>query len=276
MLAPKGSLLTRYGWLRSTSSVMPTLLDLLCSSDKNIPGLLYLLILLLSGLMLPLAAPVYLAPAVSDIAANLLSSNVMPRHLASYHSAAIIPVIIMAAYQGYLAIKQKQLISEKTLHYLLLPMLTLIAFSGLSDYAISYWEIGHITLSYDKTSIREIRKLVGDRPVSAQMNIGMFFANREYIYPFPAKTALCDAIILQISLPFQNLQQEHLGYLYGEPRTAYLNDLRQWMDKPDWHVAYWQAPWLVMMRGTPSPDEPAMRTDILNHIHAFAERQSGR
>jgi uncharacterized membrane protein len=254
-------------WFENADDNIPGLINLLLllmSGYVSVPGLLYVILLLTSGLLLPLAGLFYLAPAGADIFANLLSFNYVPRSIVAYHSAAIIPVVVIAAYQGYSWLTQKCVIRKSVLAGGTLIMI--IPLFNLALLPFTFWELNHIQLSPDRTAIAHIHDLLPPGDISVQSNVGVFFSAREAIYPFPYGIKQSSAVILHLANPFSAPSWKYSDQPYGEPAFQYFPHLRTFMRQPGWYIAYWQPPWLVMKRGAARRDERTMRTDIMQHI----------
>lgn len=271
MLTGEGNVVSRYSWL---AAPWPEKLDtftklMLGDGSSQITGLMHLALLLLSGLLFPLAAPLYLAPAAADLLANLLSTNPMPRHNASYHAAACVPIFIVAGLQGYMWITSKQLASPKLLATTALALAAVMPLCGLTFFPFRVWELKLSDAKRDTQAISHIASLLGKGPVAAQANVGMFFSGRQAMYPFPNMLDKTDHVVLHLYQPFANPDQQHFNIPYGMNTRAYMEKLRDFMAESGWHVAYWNAPWLVMERGAATEDESNMRAAIGAAIDAL-------
>jgi len=269
MWSSDGSSAGRYGWINTPwPQLLQAFARLMFSQEYNFPGVLYLLVLLLSGLLLPLVAPLYLAPAAGDLLANLLSANPMQRHLASYHTAACIPVVLVAAYQGYRCLLARAPEARKPLIVASLVLAAVFPLTGLTLYPFAFWELRKAHIAPD-ADIPVIRALLQEKPVSAQANIGIFFSQRREIYPFPRMAEQAGTVVLHLRQPFEAADQERFNIPFGEASRDYIAHLRNFMRQPGWHITYWHAPWLVMTHGAPAQDERAPRAEIAQAIGAM-------
>lgn len=250
MFSDEGNVISRYGWLAApwTEKLGRAFGLFFGDGTPQVTGLLHLFLLMLCGLMLPLLAPLYLAPAAADMLANLLSSNPMPRHIASYHAAACIPVIMLAAAQGFrLAVQKlprmrKPLIAAASLLALVPPV------TGVTALPFSIWELSAVSLKKD-ARLDDIAVLLQDAPVSAQANIGMFFSQRAAIYPFPHMLDRSNFVVLYLEHPFSDVTRSNFNIPYGKDTSDFVKDVMTVLGSTDWGVIYWDAPWLVLKRG---------------------------
>lgn len=269
MLTGDGSnVVSRYGWLAGDWEKRITMFTTLLLGDgsSQFTGIMHLLLLLLSGLMFPLIAPFYLAPAAADMLANLLSTNPMPRHNASYHAAACIPVFVLAGMRGYLWIVDSGRASRTLVATTALALAATFPITGLTQFPIRIWELSPLKLTHNKQPLEEITALIGDRPVSAQANIGMFFSQRKAIYPFPNMVEQTGLAVLHTDQPFSDPAQAHFNIPYGMSTEEYVEVLLLFMAQENWHIAYWKKPWLVMQRGEATRDESEDRAVIQQDI----------
>jgi Predicted membrane protein (DUF2079) len=268
MLSGDGTVVSRYGWLFAPwpEKISTFLMIMIGDGTAHITGLLHLLLLLLSGLMFPLIAPFYLAPASADLLANVLSTNPMPRHNASYHAASCIPIVIIAAVQGYKWLEAKRPTSRSLLAATALAMAATLPMSGLMQYPLLIWELNTLTLTRDKKVLHDVSALLGEEPVVAQANIGMFFSQRSAIYPFPNMLDKSNLVVLHVFQPFSDPDRPHFNIPYGMSTQAFTETLSGFMREENWHIAYWQKPWLVMKRGDAKQDETESRAEITQAI----------
>ena len=263
MMAHSGTVVDRYSWLGDPwPRKLQVLNFLLFERTHNSPGIVYICVLLMSTLMLPLAAPFYLAPAGADLFANLLATNSMPRSMGAYHSAAMIPVMLLAAYQGYRVFEARSPLRKDLWQFAMMSMGVMISLAGFII-PLCTWEISGIKLSYDRAIIEHIKTLLPEGAITAQNNIGPFFAQRPVIYFFPHHTQESAAVILYLVNPFTSSTQDKSNIVYGEPASSYFAHVFAIMQDPHWHIAYWQAPWLVMTR-----DDKVVSQDIRDDIEA--------
>lgn len=263
MLGTEGHL-NRYGWLQQDwpSRLIIFRTIFIGDGSPQMTGLMHGVLLLISGALYPLLAPVFLAPAAADLAANLLSLNPMPRHVLAYHGAACIPVVIIAGLRGYLSLCHRFPRLQPLIILITLGVAGLFPASGTTLLPLRHWELAVPQLHHDRRPLQEISAILGDAPVSAQPNIGMFFANRREIYPFPHATSRARFIVLYVFHPFNDPVPERFGIPYGLSADAYREAVAALMASPDWHVRYWHSPWVVLEQGPSLRDESEERRAI--------------
>jgi len=257
--------IARYGWLNDGKNPFKILYALLFSDSAVIPGIAYLFALFFSVAFLPLLALIHLLPAAADIGAALLSTNPMPRSLLSYHSAAIIPVLIITAGIGIIFLEQR--LKQKILPLLLF---TVMALCGMMLYmppgsiAIDAYDLLNPTTKIHSQTIQHIRSLVGDAPVCAQTNIAFTLSERVEIYPFPAHLERCDFIVLYLQHPYSDVNRNPFNTLYSEtPHSHYQRIYTLLKTAPEWKILFWQDNWLVLgKKGTELP----VRQEIINRL----------
>jgi uncharacterized membrane protein len=257
----------RYGWLANAGrNPLQALHNVLLGFGSNdIPGLLYLFGLLCGGLLLPLAAPLYLACGAGDILANLLSSSPFPRHMDAYHSAAIIPVVVIAAYHGYRRICETGWIRPERLHGALLALAFVFPCLFI-DYPFTFWELSAPVLAADRQSIAQIERLLPPGRICAQINVGVFFSGRDFITPYPYGLDNAQAVVLRIANPYSPQSLGHFDNPYRGTMAQFAQSLRGLMQQPGWHITYWHAPWLVMERSPATQEESGIRREIVQQI----------
>lgn len=261
--------MSRYGWLgKSVSDIVLNLLLHPWSVARQVlfdwGGWFYLTLLLLPLLGFPLAAPVYLLPALPDLAANLLSANPMPRSLFAYHSVTLVPILTIAAAYGARRISLWQswlsgaqvsglaLIASLIIGYTLAPL----PVPG----AINFWAPTRLSIAPDP-SLPTVHAAVGDSAsVSAQANIGAHFSQRKEIYSYPNKAKEVDAIVLWLDSPTTRLHPQDPGkdasvawHLQMRP-ADYLTSIECLLADKRYGVKLWKDPWLVFAKGAPKSD----------------------
>jgi uncharacterized membrane protein len=259
MFTHGASQLNRYSWLSQPwdFKIAMFLHLMLGAQGGSSSGLAYLFALLLGGFMLPLAAPLYLLAASSDLAANLLSANPMPRHWAAYHSAPIIPAVILAAYMGYVRTHAASKIHNHQ-NYKMVALLTVLYYGMTDLHIVHFWELGTPGAPYNREEVQRINRLIPPGGVSAQANIGAFFSQREAIYPFPYAPPSVQTVIFQLSQPFAR-DADRFNIPLGMSVQNYCMDIHALLRDPGWHIAYWHAPWLVMERGVSTANDQKER-----------------
>lgn len=255
---------SRYGWLGgslfqifSNSFLHPLwLLKTVMSMDGTIS---YLILLALPFLGFFLAAPTWLLPTITDLAANILSANPMPRGAISYHSITIVPLLTVASIFGAkriapilakaLAITPTKLVLLVTLaiSYVLVPL----PLPG----AANFWRPVK-WIQYPDPALKQIRTLVAEsKSVSVQANVGAHFSQRQQVYRYPYKVEEADTIVLCLDSPTSNIlpHDRHMigtvaHHLQMSP-TEYLASIECLLQNPAYGVILWNNPWLVVTRG---------------------------
>lgn len=271
MFASDANQLSRYGWLgRSIGGMALNLLLHPLSIAHEVLfarwGWSYLTLLLLPLLGFPLAAPVYLLPALPDLAANLLSANPMPSSTFAYHSVTLVPVLAIAAAYGTRRISLKRTwlsgaqvnglapIASLVMSYLLAPL----PLPG----AANFWTPAHFLNTPDPPPA-EIRSALGGASISIQGNIGAYFSQRSRIFAYPKKLDEVEAIVLRLESPTNRLLPKEPGknfsslasHLQMHP-AEYLASIECLIAGKEYGVWLWHDPWLVLRRnpGTPATD----------------------
>lgn len=259
--------LSRYGWLgKSASDIALNLLLHPWSVTQAVlldwGGWFYLILLLLPFLGFPLAAPVFLLPAMPDLGANLLSAHPMPKSVFAYHSALLLPALTSAAAYGVrrislwwtwlssTQISGLALIASLALGYVLAPL----PIPG----AINFWAPAHF-LNVPDPAPTTIHAALGTASVSAQGNIGAHFSQRSQIYPYPRKLEDVDAIVLRLASPTTNISPKDpgsgtaLAWHLQMPTADYLASISCLLEDKQYYPVLWDAPWLVLRRGAANP-----------------------
>ncbi|MBN8531326.1 MAG: DUF2079 domain-containing protein [Alphaproteobacteria bacterium] len=243
-MAQEGDAVTsRYGWVAEhPERIAPTLV----SRESWQYGLL------LAGpfLAVPLLAPFAVLPGIADLGINLLSANPIQRSVFSYHSLTIVPVLALAAAIGAQRLRKTKLTPAR------LAVAMLAATLAFSWYFFPYplpgsadpWKLRTWTFSRP-APVKDITALLGDAPVSAQVNIGSYFSGRAIITPFPHVSEDTRFIVVNLANLLQKPSQAPFGLPYGLPNEEYIEHVEYYLRSKKWGVALWQDPWLVFERG---------------------------
>jgi len=262
--------LSRYSWLGdSLKEIINTALFqpifVIKTAMLEMGGAKYLLILLIFFLGFPLAAPEYLLPGLSDLMANVLSSNPMPRNIFDYHSVCLVPVITVGSVYGVERISRLKI---KFSEIELASFVLIVSFIGgyfLAPLPLpgarNIWQPNNF-LNLPDSNVSAIRSMVGEEnSVSAQANIGTHFSQRQEIYNYPNKVGEVDTIILRLESPTININnfpdrlKKHRRYtpymLDGHlqmDRTEYMVSIEHLLSGKEYGVFYWNDPWVVMKK----------------------------
>jgi uncharacterized membrane protein len=209
--------------------------------------ILYLAVVLLGFVRFSFTGLLFLAPAVADLAANLLSANPMPRSLHSYHSAAVVPCMMAAAAHGYYRASLEQRKTFKVLVGLNLALAVIYSpwpFVGVLD----RWGLrDNLTTSPPEALSMAREALPPQVSVSAQGNLGAHLAKRREIYPFPAKLDSVDAVALHLDYPYRDFGVKVFGNPYDGPEM--LTALEGLLDDPGWGIVFFRDDYLILRRG---------------------------
>jgi uncharacterized membrane protein len=207
---------------------------------------LYLAVVLLGFVRFSFVGLLFLAPAIADLAANLLSANPMLRSLHSYHSAAVVPCMMAAAAHGY----QRASLDHRKLFKILVSLNLALAvvyspwpFVGVLD----RWGLrDNLTTSPPEALSMTREALPPEASVSAQGNLGAHLAKRREIYPFPAKLDSVDAVALHLDYPYRSFDIKVFGNPYDGPEM--LAALEGLLDDPGWGIVFFRDDYLILRR----------------------------
>lgn len=260
----------RYGWITQSLSDMSVAINTL---STIIPlGMIYLVMLLLPFVFLPLGTWWWLLPAGADLAANLLSSSILLRSFLGYHSAAIIPILAMAAAK---VITSKNIPETKRL--LVLPLCYTLFWLTYA-HGPSYWQIKHAstTLAPENQAITaRISDYVAQHPdarVAVQNNLGAVLdipPHRLTYFPHPSLKA--DIIIAHIDFPFDH-HIDRIGNVHNMEALAYLDKLEQMVVSGRYQPVIYEQPWLLLARQEGNRQPGTEQSDILRAIRELGEK----
>lgn len=266
----KGSDVDRFSWIFSAHHNLPFLLN------HIYVGLFYGLMLLIFSAFQPLLAISWLFPGAADVAANILSNNQMMRSIYSYHSAPLVPLLVISMIMA-LQKKLSKLAPKKQKKYpiYLLGMVSLtlpfLAFPGLAVSIIpNYWEINSLRLHAspeDREALTAIHDIVGNHSaISVQNNIVPHMSPRQHIYHFPDRTQGADYIIINLDYRYKKT--------YGAMGTPLSVSIQQYIDSLSavagdnrWGIIYDNNRWFVFKRGASFNAERYNR--LLQKINIF-------
>jgi len=263
--------LSRYSWLGgSASEIMHSFLTrpgYIWQQVVKMGGPVYWLLLLTPyGLVLPILGFPFLLPGLVDIAANTMSLNPMPRGW-SYHSAVLVPIFTVAAIAGveWMSRIQRRY-SAKELSGLILTVALIYGFLFMPlplKGAFDIWAPVNRFNWRAESKLQEVRSSVaGGVSLSAQANIGAHFSQRHEIFLYPNKAGKTDGVVLRLASPTTNINHsantshKHSkswvpNWLEGHlqmDRTEYLASIVCLLKKKEYGIAYWDDPWLVLVR----------------------------
>lgn len=249
-----GNTLDRFGWLLDPFAKP----ELIIEFFQNMAG--YFGLLMLPLLCAPLLAPLWMLPAAADFLVNSSSAIPLLRSPISYHSAPMMPVLVVAAAAGVMRLRQFKNVSKTQIasfvfgsSLMIGHMLSPVPVPGSLD----MWELGDIRFAYpekDRQAVKEIQALITpEEHVSAMNNVGIFFSDRRWLYMFPYKTDGVDAIVLRPEYVYALKFRDNFD-------KALVDGYHDTIANPEWGVAYWNAPWLLLKKG--APRDPAVLAEI--------------
>lgn len=254
---------SRYGWLggsffeilRNVFLHPLWMLKTLVSMDGTIQ---YFIFLSLPFIGLFFAAPIWLLPAIADLAANTLSATPLPRGIISYHSVTFVPILTVSAIYGVRRIaplfaKKITIAPSKLVLMFTLGFTYALAPLPLPG-AFNFWQPVRWIQSPDPV-LQQIRPLISkSSSVSVQANVGAHFSQHQQVYRYPYKAGEADTIVLWLDTPTTNLSPHDrvIGtvahHLQMKP-AEYLASIECLLQNPAYGIALWNEPWLVVSRG---------------------------
>lgn len=248
--------LSRYGWLgHSIKEVFQTLLFYPIHVVKTVllkmNGANYLLELLIPFLLFPLAAPGFLLPGLADLMVNMLSANPWQRTPFAYHSACLVPVLLVAGIYGtkkiYLYVKKISL-TQLAGFVVVACFISGYYFAPLPlPGARDVWAPINF-LNWPDPTLPKIRYAIDSlSSVSAQHNVGAHFSQRREIYCYPNNVGKVQVIILRLEIP--TTSSEALHQHLGMELPDYLTSIERLLSGKEYGVLLWNDPWLLFERG---------------------------
>jgi len=281
MMSAQNAAANRYHWLGGSLGeiVMHLLTSPLAILQKaffGMGGFQYLIFLLLPyGLFLPLLGFDILLIGSADFAANTLSLLDLQRSMNSYHSVALIPIVLIAGMRGFRLFCRvvsprisKQTAAAAAFASVLFFSLCLPHLLGQS----SFWQLNLIPAKDPK--LAELQKrLPAQAVLSAQANIGSHFSQRQSIYIFPKNIPKADAVILRLEDPDGSLNENTIRfghYMLMQPND-YLSAIQCVLDSGIYRIGYFNPPWLLLLKTTDSATE-SQRHLLADHLKNLANR----
>ncbi len=249
IMLSENSEINRFSWLAHPLQDKEMLI-------KTIVNAVFYMILLLFYLwFLPIFSIAWLFPAIADGLVNILSNNDMMRHPLSYHTAALIPILLIA-YTKTIATRYDKNTRLKRWEIMAATALMTVAFSynfiSLPIFINNLWEFStpRFSLSEENgVTQREILKIIGKHSsVSAQTNILTHITVRQNMYMFPHGIEQSEYIIINTTIPFTNKSNVFGIPYYGENTNKYFTASYRIMADKNWGVAYYKNNWLLFKR----------------------------
>ncbi len=220
--------------------------DLLARQVVN--GIFYGIMIVLPLWFQPLLSFTWLLPAMADIATNTLSINDLMRAPQSYHTAAIIPILLVAyakTLSNRYSAASKLKISDMLIATAALSAFFSYSFTALPNLPNNSFELSKFKFSLppaDKSVRDEIIKIIGpDSSIAGPMNILPQIPVRRNMYLFPDRYEDADYIVINTRIVF-------------EKRPAYFTEkhfqaLKEIMGDKNWTVAFYRDNWLLFKHG---------------------------
>jgi uncharacterized membrane protein len=219
-------------------------------------AIFYGILLLFSLWFQPIFSIAWLFPALADGAINALSNNDMLRHPSSYHSAAIIPVLLIAytrtiskRYNNTTRLKRWEVIGVTSL----MVGLFTYSFTSLPKLPNNFWELSAPRFSLtkeDEAARNDVLKIIGETSsVSAQSNILPHIPVREQIYMFPHGIENSEYIIIKTAIPFAKKSNVFGVPYFSKYTDKYFFAAFQIINDKNWGIVYYQNNWLLLKRG---------------------------
>jgi uncharacterized membrane protein len=253
MFTAENDHLQRYSWI---GLPWPSMVESLFALIVDKSTLAYVILLLGPFCLTPLLGVIFLIPGGADLAANLLSTNPMPKSVFAYHSGTLIPVFIIAACY---AVKNSPRVNSQQIKPTIIASIcisVLICYYtfpfGLPK-AANIWQINALNLKRPPV-IQELKKRFSPgESLSVQANIGAYFAERKQIFPFPKGLDKVDSIILLLEYPFDTIQHTpfEAPYAITEP-AQFAGAVKKLLERKDFGIIYFNDGWLIAKRGASS------------------------
>lgn len=259
------SKIDRYSWVFNPTENL-RLLGVILSS-----GFFYLSQLVVPLLFLPLRAFIWLFPAAPDLAVNVLANNDMMRDTLSYHTAAVIPVILVAlsiSIKNYYSNDAKLKRSDLLISCMAFSLFLVYSQAGLplNDEA-NLWEFSTPRLTYnekDRAALNAMNRLIPpDAPLAGQNNVLPHLPPRYKIFHYPESIGDAEFLALYTDFPFQKSDMM-LGAPYSVEGFKYFNATKRIFDNTEWGVIFYQDDWLLLKRNAIS--DPVLRTQAIRKL----------
>lgn len=271
---------SRYGWLGGSLSEIVKNIAFhpvwMVQKVISLGAVKYFASLALPLLGLFLISPVWLLPAIADLAANSLSANPMPRAIISYHSVTLIPILTVSAIYGAARIAPlfAKVMSTPVPHLVLIItaascyVLAPLPLPG----ALDFWKPVQWVNVPDPV-LKKVRALgAGGASLSVQTNVGAHFSQNPHLYGYPYKSGESDVIVLWLDSPTSKLaphDRHMIGTLAHHVQmkpAEYLASVERMLRDPNYGIVLWEEPWLVFSRGEKAPGSEASVRNRLDKL----------
>lgn len=236
----------RFGWIFAPSQwaeIVPVILK---------QDLKYVTLLFASLGFLPVGGICWLLAGISDLGVNMLSlADNMARTPLSYYSVALMPVLAVAASDGYLRMQKITLSKAPYAVPVALAALLYLYYSILplplaNDSLEMPGEPQMALTDDDAAAIAHIRALLPrDANIAASDPVGAFFTAHDklYIFPNPATPPeKFDYVVLRLDIACV----KHPCIIAPYGALPLLAETKKLLTNPSWKIVLWQKPWLVL------------------------------
>jgi len=239
--------MNRYSWIHDAFKNT----DITIYIAKN--ALIYGAYLLALFWFLPLAAPLWLLPGLADMAANMLSANLMMRSVYSYHSAALQPVFAVASIVCLVKFSEKKIafarkITLKPADILVTMLVTACIMSYVLLAVKNLWgfEAPHPQMqSQDRSALDAIEHIIPENAMlAAQSNVLPHLKIGRQFSVFPYGTKNTQYIVLRVDYPYQT-PIDYFNTLYGLQPEIYFEAVKAVFQDREWHVIFYDNKWVV-------------------------------
>ena len=262
----------RYAWPSANMQDMFYNLVYLFFSPNpyNAGGIMYLAVLFLTVGFFCLLSPLYLLPGIADFATILLSSESFPRFLAAYHSAVLIPVLIVASGIT-IARYRKSIPRALPLYQLLVLFIVLLNIALFPKNAITAYELGTASPMVNFQVADKIKSIIGNKSVSAQSNIALLLSpGPSDVYPFPSNRYNTEFVVLYLRHPYKVAYYRVFGDIYFLPAGRHYSEILNLLENsPQWGIVLWEDNWLVLKKNT--ADQLPVRQEIVRRVQSMLE-----
>lgn len=244
------STVDRFSWLAKPFAANSPIFTIIFA------GLFYLTDMLAALAFLPLRAWLWLLPGLADMTINILANSQMMKNIASYHSAALIPVILIAFARS---IKQPfHHFPNVNRRDILTVTLLMSLFASYNNAVLPFnpdsnlWEFSTLKLDYspdDKEALQSVNSIIGaDAPLAAQENVLPHLSVRAKMYHYPESIGDAAYIVLNTAFPYKKHYQV-LNSPYGVSGEEYFVVTNKLLNDPQWGIVFYEHDWLVLKKG---------------------------
>jgi len=281
MMSAQNAAANRYHWLGGSLGeiglhLLTSPLEILKKVFLEMDGFQYIIFLLLPyGLFLPLLAFDILLIGSADFAANVLSLLDLQRSMNSYHSVALIPIVLIAGMRGFQVFLSVVSQSIRKQTAVLAAFVSVLFFSFCLPHLLgqnSFWKLNLIPAK-DPKLVELQQRLPAQAVLSAQANIGSHFSQRQALYIFPKNIPQADAVVLRLEDPDGSLRENTIRfghYMLMQPND-YLTAIQCVLDSGIYRIGYFNPPWLLLLKTTDSATD-SQHLLLANHLKSLESR----